>query len=377
MSERIYLDNNATTRMASEVAEAMSKCLAESLANPASSHREGQRARRQLEQARETIADSIGALLDVHPPDRIVFTSGATEANHLAIRGLAERRPGAVVVSALEHPSVRGAADQLAAQGREVRVVGATGDGVVDLEQLESALTPPVAVVAIMLANNETGAVQPIAEAARLCHAASAPLHCDAVQGLGKLPLDFRQLDVDTMSLNAHKIHGPVGVGALVIRSKVEVSPLIRGGGQQLATRPGTESVPLAVGFAAAVKLWLENADENRAQLARQRDRLEEILQGCSRAVINAASVQRTPQTINVSFVGLNRQELLMALDLAGLACSTGSACASGSSEPSPVLIGMGLPEENVEGALRLSLGLDTTDEEVEEAGQRILKVVA
>lgn len=372
----IYLDNNATTRMLPRVAEAVSACLDLRLANPASSHRAGQDARRHLERSRETIAHCLGARFDRHPPDRVVLTSGATEANHLAIRGLAAARAGAVVVSSIEHPSVRGAAEQLAAAGRELKTIAAVADGRIDLADLERLLKQPTALVALMLVNNETGVIQPVAEAIERCEACGVPLHCDAVQAVGKLDVDFARLGAATMAVNAHKAHGPVGIGALLIRGGVELPPLMQGGGQQLGTRPGTESAALAAGMAAAFRHYLEHAGSHRTRLRRQRDELERRLAAHPRAVIIGAESERSPQTTNVAFPGLDRQELLMALDLHGVACSTGSACASGSSEPSPVLRAMGLAEEVIESSLRLSLGLDTTDEEIESAATKILEVV-
>lgn len=371
----IYLDNNATTRVAAEVAAAMAECLQQGWLNPASSHREGQAARRRLEQARLSIAARLAVRLDVHPPDRLVLCSGATEANHLAIRGLAAKRPGAIVLSQLEHPSVVGAADQLERAGREVRRVRARPNGQIDLEHLQEMLAPPVAVVALMWVNNETGVIQPIREAVEQCRRVAAPLHCDAVQAIGKLPLDFRELDVDSMAFNAHKIHGPVGAGALAIRAGVELSALMQGGGQQLGTRPGTESIPLAAGLAAALELWLTDAGQRREHMTRQRESLEQRLQEAG-GVIHGLSAPRAPSTICVSFPGIDRQELLMALDFAGVACSTGSACASGSSEPSPVLQAMGLPPEHIESAIRLSLGCDTTDQDIEQGAEAIISVV-
>ena len=386
----IYLDNNATTRISPRVANAMADCFAARLANPASSHRLGRDARKQLERARRSLAVALGARLEGYPPDRLIFTSGATEANHLAIRGLSAARPGAVLVSSLEHPSVAGAAQQLQAEGREVAVIRALPTGQVDLQHLATLLEHPTSVVALMLANNETGVIQPVAEAAELCRQARVALHCDAVQAIGKMPVDFRQLNVDTMCLNAHKLHGPVGVGALIVRANVSLTPIMLGGGQQLGTRPGTESVAMAVGFERAVAEWLEDAEGRRSRLTRLRDQLESLLLKEPETVIHGATLgdigetqidseptpPRIPTTTNVSFLGLNRQELLMALDLEGVACSTGSACASGSSEPSPVLLAMGLGDDAVESSIRLSLGADTTEDEVVVGAERIRAVV-
>ena len=371
----IYLDNNATTRLDLQVAGAMSECMEQQWLNPASSHRLGQAARKRLEQARHAIADQLGVRLDVHPPDRLLFCSGATEANHLAIRGIAARRPGAIVVSRLEHPSVIGAAEQLQRDGREVRFVQALPTGQVDLDHLRDSLAPPVAVAALMLVNNETGVIQPIQQAVELCREASAPLHCDAVQAIGKLPVNFRELDVDSLAWNAHKIHGPVGIGALAVRAGVELAPLMQGGGQQLGTRPGTESIPLAVGLEAALDQWLGQASQRRQRLLKQRGRLEQQLCEVG-GVVHGLAVERSPTTISVSFPGIDRQELLMALDFSGVACSTGSACASGSSEPSPVLQAMGLPSDQVESAIRLSLGCDTTDQDIAQGAATIAHAV-
>ena len=228
-----------------------------------------------------------------------------------------------------------------------------------------------------MLANNETGVLQPIGELAKLCAEREIPLHTDAVQVAGKLPLHFRDLGASAMTITAHKFHGPRGIGALIVRHGVKLNPLLHGGFQQAGFRPGTEDVALAIGMFTALQLWQREAAERAARMAQLRDRLEaQLLVGDANVVINGAAATRLPHTTNIAFVGLNRQALLMALDLAGVACSTGSACASGSSEPSPVLLAMGCAEGVVEGSLRLSLGATTTPAEVDEAARRILLTV-
>jgi cysteine desulfurase len=228
-----------------------------------------------------------------------------------------------------------------------------------------------------MLANNETGVLQPVGELAKLCAEHEIPLHTDAVQVAGKLPLDFRQIGASAMTVTAHKFHGPRGIGALVVRHGVQLAPLLHGGFQQAGLRPGTEDVALAIGMFTALELCQKEASQRASRMTALRDRLEaQLLAGDPRAVVSGARAPRLPHTSNIAFVGVNRQALLMALDLAGVACSTGSACASGSSEPSPVLRAMGCDDEVVEGALRVSLGATTTAAEVDEGARRILLTV-
>jgi cysteine desulfurase len=374
----IYLDNNATTRLGAAALAAMAECLRQGFANPASSHREGRRARRRLEQAREQVARSLGAVSGLQRrSDRVVFTSGATEANNLALRGLCRRRPGRLLLSALEHPSVWETARALQAEGTELVEVRTLPDGTIDLQHLRDLLVQgPTATLALMAANNETGILQPVPEAAALCSEHGAALHCDAVQAWGKTELDIHALGVSTLAVNAHKLHGPVGVGALVVRQGVELAPLMYGGFQQAGLRPGTESVLLAAGMAAAIGAYQENGPGLRAKMLAQRQQLESVLLPAG-AIVHGLHSPRLPHTVNVSLPGCDRQAMLLALDTRGLACSTGSACASGSSEPSPVLTAMGLPDEQVESSLRLSLGADTTDAEIQQASEILLDVAA
>jgi len=374
--DQIYLDHNATTPIDPEVVRAMDECYAAAYANPASQHETGRRARQVLEDAREGIAKILGADLAGSHPHRLIFTSGGTEANNLAIIGLCGKQPGRLVRSAIEHPSVAGPADHLAQQGRAVRQLRVTPDGVVDLNHLRQMLAEPTRLVSVMLGNNETGVLQPVKEIAEVCRHADVPLHTDAVQVVGKLPVDFRELGVDAMTVSAHKFHGPRGIGALIVRHGVALEPILFGGFQQLGLRCGTEPVALAVGMHRALQRWQAEADQRAARMAQLRIRLETLLQeGYPELVINGSHSPRLPHTTNVSFPGLDRQALLMALDLAGVACSTGSACASGSAEPSPVLVAMGCEKAVVEGSLRISLGATTTAAEVAEAAGRILRV--
>lgn len=372
----IYLDHNATAPMLPEVAEAMADCLRAAHANPASQHAAGRGARRVLEAAREGIGCYLGAQLSGQQADQVIFTSGGTEANNLALWGLVGPPPGQIVISAIEHPSVVAAAERLAQSGYDLVRVRPTVDGVVPVDKVAKAIGSHTRLVSVMLANNETGVVQPVAQIAALCRWMQVPMHSDAVQAVGKRQVDFQSLGVTAMTVAAHKFHGPVGIGALVLRHGVALRPLLVGGYQQGGLRPGTELVALAVGMYRALTLWAAEASEREARLGRLRDRLEERLRaGFPPLAIQGAAAERLPHVTNVAFPGLDRQALLMALDQAGVACSTGSACASGSSEPSPVLLAMGCDPAAVQGALRLSLGATTTEAEIDDAAARILDV--
>jgi len=373
----IYLDNNATTRIDPRVAQAMHDCELAGHVNPASQHHLGRRTRRILEQARESIGQLLGCHLSDTRADRVVFTSGGTEANNLAIFGLVGRPPGHVIVSAIEHPSVMGAADRLAQLGFHVGRIGVSRDGVVQPDHLRELLRPETRLVSVMLGNNETGVLQPVPELAQICAEAGVPLHTDAVQVVGKLPVDFRRLGAAAMSLTAHKFHGPRGIGALVLRPDVQIAPMLFGGFQQEGIRPGTEAIALVVGLHRALELWAEEADARQQRLTALRDQLENALRDeLPDLVVNGAAAPRLPHTVNLCFPGIERQTLLMALDFAGVACSSGAACASGSSEVSPVLTAMGLDAEITSGSIRISVGADATAAEIAEASRRISSTV-
>ncbi|MGH7192498.1 MAG: cysteine desulfurase family protein, partial [Candidatus Saccharimonadales bacterium] len=274
----IYLDNNATAPLLPEAAEAMAECARRCFGNPASQHAAGRRARQALEDAREGIAELLGVNLNGAPADRLIFTSGGTEANNLAMFGLAGERPAHLIVSELEHPSVIGPAELLAQRGWHVDRLGVAPDGRVIVEQLAERLRPDTRLVAVMLGNNETGVLQPVEPIARLCQAAGVPLLTDAVQVVGKLPVNFRALGVTAMTIAAHKFHGPIGVGALVLRAGVTVEPRLLGGHQQAGLRPGTEAVPLIVGMHAALSAWGREQDARRQRLESLREQFERTL---------------------------------------------------------------------------------------------------
>ncbi len=376
----IYLDHNATTPIRPEVLEAMREVWLRVGGNPASQHQFGREARRLLEDAREKIAALLGAEITGPEPDRLIFTSSATEANNLAVCGIGMARtggmPGHLITSSLEHPSLLGPAEHLVDLGWRVDTLSARPDGVIRLDQLQEWISPQTALVSIIAANHEIGTLQPIAEAARICQSHAVPLHTDAVQLVGKGPVDFRRLGVSAMTLGAHKFHGPVGIGALVLRHGTPIQPVFFGGHQQDGLRPGTEAVALAVGMATALEMWIKEQNEQIGRMTALRYRFEQQLQaGWPDLVIHGRNAPRLPNTSCIAFPGLDGQVLFTALDLAGVACSIGSACMSGSTEPSPTLMALGVPKELVLSSLRFSLGTTTTEEEIDEAVRRILDV--
>lgn len=338
---RSYLDHNATSTLRPEARAAMLAAI-DCTGNASSVHGEGRAARKLMDDAREQVARGVGVIAPM-----IVFTSGGSEANNLAIKGVAVER---IIVSAIEHPSVLEAAR---AAGRPVEIVPVDGNGIVDLAALEKMLDGPRALVSVMLANNETGVIQPVAEVARL--ARDHVVHCDAVQALGKLSLNFALLSVDILTLSAHKAGGPVGVGALVVRDGLALEPLVHGGGQELRRRAGTENLTAIAGFGAVAN--------TRQDVRALRDRLEAELDG---AVIFGKAVERLPNTTCFAFPGMSAETLLMAFDLAGVAVSSGSACSSGKVAKSHVLAAMGVEPEISGAAIRVSLGWDTTTENID-----------
>jgi cysteine desulfurase len=369
---RIDLDSNATTPCDRQVVEAMIPWLTERSANPSSPHRAGQEARRAVEEAREEVASLVGA-----QAAEVVFTSGGTEADNLGVVGLArgvrDRSPERIriLVSAIEHPAVAESVRALAAVGFEIVPMPANRDGVVPVGNPEERFDDRTALVALMAANNETGVIQPWREAAAAARKAGALFLCDAVQAAGKVPVDFGSSAATALVLSAHKIHGPKGVGALVLRAGTEIEPLFRGGMQQKRRRPGTEPVPLLVGFGVAARIARERLDRTTAEVARRRDRLEErLLASLSGAFVTGRGADRVPNTISLTIPGVPAETLLIRLDLEGIAVSTGAACSTGVVRPSPVLVASGLDPKRATETLRLSLSRETTDEEVDRVAE-------
>jgi cysteine desulfurase len=363
MSDRVYLDWNATTPLRPEARAAMAAAWDLS-GNPSSVHAEGRHARRLVEQARAAIAGAVGALAR-----NVVFTSGGTEANAVALTPGLRRGSGAAVVrllvSAIEHASVL-------AGGRfppeAIRTVGVTRSGVLDLEQLRAALLDgPPALLSLMLANNETGALQPVAEAAEMVHASGGLLHVDAIQAFGKIPFDIKALHADLLTVSAHKIGGPKGVGAVILAEGLSgLEPLLRGGGQELGRRAGTENVAGIAGFGAAAKAAMDALAEDANRLKGLRNRLESGLRQSPGIIVFADDVKRLPNTTLFTVAGLRAETAVIGFDLAGIAISSGSACSSGKVQPSHVLEAMGLGPDIAQGALRLSMGWSTSEAEVD-----------
>ncbi|MEZ6078592.1 MAG: cysteine desulfurase family protein [Pirellulaceae bacterium] len=374
----IYLDNNATTAIDPAIARRMYDLQLEGLANPASQHRPGRLALKRLEQAKNSLLDALGAPNSGMETAQVIFTSGGTEANNLAVRGYAALRPGLVIVAASEHSSLLDPARELGPE--RCRVLPVDTHGRCDLQQLEDWLKADatrISLVSVMLGNNETGVIQDVQQICQLCLPYSVPVHSDAVQAIGKIPVDMRELGLSALSLTAHKLHGPVGIGALILLPGEKIAPMLLGGGQQLGLRPGTEPVVPAVALADAVDLSCQAiSDGEYATVAELRDRLESSLLALGNVEVIAKQSQRLPHVSNVAFLGLDRQAVQMALDLSGIACSTGSACASGSSRPSHVLTAMGLSPTVINGSIRFSLSRNTTAEEIDSAIELIARVL-
>lgn len=368
---RIYLDHAATTPLDPEVLEAMLPYLRDDFGNPSSVHSLGQRARGAIDEARAQVAALIGAR-----DSEIVFTGSGTEADNMAIVGATqaaaqrvdERPRSGLVISAIEHHAILNSAKTLDRSKHKVTLARVNETGQVDLDDLEVATNDSTALVSIMFANNESGVMQPILEVIRIARSKGALVHTDAVQGLGKVPIDVGRLDVDLLTVSAHKIYGPKGTGALYVRSGTRMTALIRGGSQERNRRAGTENVAAIAGFGKAAELAQARLGEDSKRIGELRDRLEAGLIEAEKGAVtrNGSAEARICSTTSLSFRGVSGEALLIALDLAGIAVSTGAACAAGSPEPSHVLKAMGLPRERVSGSLRFSLGRTTTAEEID-----------
>jgi cysteine desulfurase len=364
--KRIYLDHNATTRMHPEVRRAMAAASEELVGNPSSIHADGRAARQAVELARDQVARLIGA-----SADEVVFTSGGTEGDNLAIRGGAEAMRAAdprrtrIVTSPLEHPAVVASVAELAARGFAVTRLTVDAEGSIDLDAFERALDDDVALVTVQLANHELGNLYPIAELAARAQRRGAWFHTDAVQAAGKLPIDVRALDVDLLTISAHKLYGPKGVGAVYLRRGRSLAPLVVGGHQERERRPGTENVAGAVGFGRAAQLVGEAGAARAIEVARLRDRLQAGALALG-ARLNGHPTARVGNTCNLGWDGVEGELVVINLDLAGVSASTGAACTSGSVEPSPVLRALGQSFQKAATGVRLSLGWDNTEDEID-----------
>jgi cysteine desulfurase len=372
MIRRVYLDNNATTPVLPAVLEAMQPYFGEHFGNASSIHHHGQETRAAVERARESVAALLGCRAS-----EIVFTGGGTEADNLAVFGLV--RPGDhVITSTIEHHAVLNACKRLAADGCQVTFVPVNGFGLVDPDDVRRALRPNTKLITIMFANNETGVVQSVAEIGKIAAEADIYFHTDAVQAAGKIPIDVNQIGCDLLTISGHKFHAPQGVGALFIRKGTQLQPMLYGGSHERSRRAGTENVPGIVGLGKAAELALAGFEGGYdLKIAAMRDRLERELLSIEACGLNGEGAPRVPNTTNICFEGIEGEALVIALDLKGLAVSTGAACSSGALEPSHVLTAMGLSRERAKASIRFSLGKQNTEEDVEFALGIIPKTVA
>jgi len=370
---RVYLDNNATTPVLPEVFEAMRPYFAEHFGNASSIHHHGQETRAAVERARESVTALLGCRAS-----EVVFTSGGTEADNLAIAGLTH--PGDhVITSTIEHHAVLNSCKHLESMGCEVTYVPVDGRGLIDPDDIRRALRPHTKLITIMMANNETGVLQPLEEIGKIAAEADVYFHTDAVQAAGKVPIDVNRLACDLLAISGHKLHAPQGVGALYVRKGTALEPMFHGGSHERSRRAGTENVPGIIGLGKAAELAREALDRgDLAQMTAMRDHIEQkILSELEATGVNGEGAPRVPNTTNIHFDYIEGESLVIALDLKGLAVSTGAACSSGAIEPSHVLTAMGLPPEIARASLRFSLGKQNTPEEIQFALDLVPQTVA
>lgn len=370
---RVYLDNNATTPVLSEVFEAMSPYFGERFGNASSIHHHGQETRAAVEDARESVAQLLGCRAS-----EVVFTSGGTESDNLAIAGLIAPHDH-VITSAIEHHAVLHATKHLEEIGCEITVLPVDGRGLIDPDDVRAALRPNTKLISVMMANNETGVLQPVEEVGRIAQEAGVLFHTDAVQAAGKVPIDVKRIGCHALTVSGHKIHAPQGTGALFVKKGTKLQPLFYGGRHERSRRAGTENVPGIVGLGKAAQFAKEGLDkEDDRKMAVLRDRLQEgILAQVEEAGVNGDGAPRVPNTTNVHFDHIEGESLVIALDLKGLAVSTGAACSSGAIEPSHVLMAMGLRTEQARASIRFSLGKQTTASEIDFALGLVPETVA
>lgn len=362
----IYVDNAATTRLSDTALKAMMPLMQDIYGNPSSLHHIGQEAKEQLEAARRIVADCINA----PNPNEIYFTAGGSEADNQAIFTAAyngaKKGKKHIVSSKFEHHAVLHTLDKLAKEGFEIELLDVYSNGIVRVEDVKSAIRPDTALVTIMFANNEVGTIQPIAEIGAVCREAGVIFHTDAVQAVGHIPVDVQAMNIDMLSISAHKFHGPKGVGALYCKKGIPLQNLINGGAQERNKRAGTENTYAIAGFAAAIREAVDNLEKNEKYISALRDKLINGMKDIERCHLNGDINKRLPGTVNFSFEGIEGESLILLLDQKGICSSSGSACTSGSLDPSHVLLSMGVPIENAHGSLRLSLCEYNTEEEID-----------
>jgi len=375
--ERIYLDNAATTACAPEVVEAMLPYFTQTFGNASSIHAFGREAKRAIEAARRQVAKALNAAI----PQEIIFTAGGSESDNWAIKGAAFARRARgrhIITTAIEHHAVLHTCEWLEKQGFEVTYLPVDADGRVSAAAVERAIRPDTILVSVMAANNEIGTLQPVAEIGAVCRARGVLFHTDAVQAVGAIPLDVQAMNIDLLSLSAHKFHGPKGVGALYVRKGVKLDNLVHGGAQERGFRAGTENLPGIIGLGKAIELAAAGLEANAARMIHLRDRLiAGVMESVPDVRLNGHPTDRLPNNCNLSFKYIEGEALLLRLDLAGIAGSSGSACTSGTLDPSHVLLAIGLPHAIAHGSLRLTLGADTTDADIDAVLERLPPIVA
>jgi cysteine desulfurase len=362
--KRIYMDHAATTYVKPEVLDAMTPYFTEHFGNPSSIHSFARETKKAIDHAREQVANAIGAT-----PSEIFFTSGATESDNWALRGMAyqhKNKGNHIITTAIEHHAILHTCQALEKQGFEVTYLEVDENGLVTPEQVKNAITDKTILVSVMFANNEIGTIEPIEQIGAVCKEKGVVFHTDAVQAFGAVPIDVNKMNIDLLSITGHKLYGPKGTGALYIRKGVILKNLIEGGAQERGKRPGTENIAGIVGLGKAAELANEHMEENAARLTALRDKLiDGILQQIPETRLNGHRTKRLPNNVNICFRYIEGESLLLLLDRAGIAASSGSACTSGSLDPSHVLLAIGLPHEIAHGSLRLTLGACTTEEDV------------
>jgi cysteine desulfurase len=371
----IYMDHSATAPVDPAVFEAMKPYFIDSFGNASTLYSLGREGRRAMESARKQVASIINA-----DPKEIIFTSGGTESDNIAIKGTVYRlknKGNHIITSNIEHPAVTETCKYLAKHGFDVTYVPVDNDGIVKASDVEDAITDKTILITIMHANNEIGTIQPIAEIGKIAHEKGIYFHTDAVQSVGKIPVDVNELNVDMLSLSSHKLYGPKGIGALYIKKGVRLEPILHGGGHERGIRPGTENVPGIVGLGKACEISQENLEKEMQELTRLRDKLiKAVLEENEEAYLNGHPTQRLPGNVNFRFTGIEGESLILHLDSKGIAASTGSACSSTKLEPSQVLMAIGLKEVEAHGSLRISLGRDNTEEQIDYVIKSIKEVV-
>lgn len=372
MASRIYLDNNATTLILPEVAEVMASAWQTAFANPGSQHSFGRDARPVLDNSRDTIARVLGA-----DSDELIFTSGGTESINAAVYGLTLGRKGTIALTAGEHPATTAACERARQNGMKLANIEVDSAGQLKPEQLRELPWDDLKLACVILAHNETGVIQDLTELSDLCDQHRVPLLVDAVQAVGKIPINFHELKATALAFGAHKFHGPRGIGGLLLRRGVQLPPFLDGGHQESGRRAGTEAVPLIAGMAKALEDFDNSHADRMASVRNLRDSLQAALvESCAPAVVHGGDAERLPNTLSIAFPGVDGEPMLVNLDLDGIACSLGSTCASGSAEPAPALLAMGCPADVCTSSVRFSLSHQNTRLEIDEAAGRIASVV-